>query len=282
MKVCLLRFLFLVFAVLLTVVLWAGLACAVDSRTPPQGYVALLSQPVNAAVPGKVLLIQDVLPWNSSANQTLLASNGIAYTLINSSAISATDFSSYSKIILASDQPQSFYDSCAANKSKFDTFVSNGGMLEWHMASYGWQNGNSGVVVLPAGVGTSGQDYQDNNYVDIPSNPLVAGVPNPFPGSSASHNILTNTSGVTGLAVITTTGNVPGGNPTLIQYPFGSGCVVASGQTFEYGYNGGEAAGTILQNLIPYFCGATNNGPRQGPGPSFPPYPVGPSNPMGR
>jgi hypothetical protein len=48
---------------------------------------------------------------------------------------------------------------------------------------------------------------------------------------------------------------VPGGNSNLIEYPLGAGKVVASGQTLEYGWPRGQAAGRILENMLPYLAG---------------------------
>ena len=69
-------------------------------------------------------------------------------------------------------------------------------------------------------------------------------------GGEASLNYFTNI--IAGTTVIATQGSTPGGEPTLIEYPYGSGLVIASGQTMEYGYRYNQDAGTILQNMIPY------------------------------
>ena len=75
---------------------------------------------------GKVLLLQDVYPWGRSSNQDVLNSLVINYDVKSSLDFPSLDLSQYSTIIIASDQPQSFYDIMAANISKLEAFLSLG------------------------------------------------------------------------------------------------------------------------------------------------------------
>jgi len=69
-------------------------------------------------------------------------------------------------------------------------------------------------------------------------------------GSGASHNYFTDI--ITGTTIIATQGSTPGGEPTLVEYAYGSGLVIASGQTLEWGYRWNQDPGIILRNMIPY------------------------------
>jgi hypothetical protein len=54
-------------------------------------------------------------------------------------------------LIIEGDQPQDFYDIYTANKSAFDTFVNNGGVMFWVAADQGWAGGNF-ISTLPGSV----------------------------------------------------------------------------------------------------------------------------------
>jgi hypothetical protein len=152
-------------------------------------------------------------------------------------------------VIISGDQPQGFYDTYAANHARFEAYVAGGGIVEFHAAAWGWNGGDLSGIPLPGGVEVI-FSIKERNYVEDPSHPLVAGVPNPMWGSGVSHGYLTGT--LTSTTIICTEGTTPGGHPTLIEYPYGSGLVIASGQVLEFGYSQGADAGIVLQNMIPY------------------------------
>ncbi len=196
-----------------------------------------------------VLLIMDVYPWGSTSIQDILTLNGIPYHQIQSSSIPTVSLSSYGVVIIPSDQPQSFYDTYHAHHAKFDTYVANGGIVQFHAAAWGFQGGDLSGIPLPGGVEVE-QNYQNYNYIELPGHPLVAGLYNPLWGTSISHGHFTRT--LTGTLIICTEGSTAGGPPTLIEYGYGDGIVVASGQTLEYGHDNAQVAGVILENMIPY------------------------------
>ncbi|MCP4536159.1 MAG: hypothetical protein GY832_03345 [Chloroflexi bacterium] len=204
-------------------------------------------RPASTSALAPVLLILDNNPWNTITIQNVLNRYRIPYDMIGSSDISATDISPYPVVIIPSVQNTSYYSTYDANISKFETYVTNGGILEFHGATYGY------APLLPGGV-LNFYDTNNDNYVEEPDHPLVSlvedVVPNPFPGGAASHNYFSNT--ITGTTIICTQGEVSGGNPTLIEYPYGDGFVIASGQTMEYYYPRQSGAGLILPNMILY------------------------------
>jgi hypothetical protein len=89
-----------------------------------------------------------------------------------------------------------------------------------------------------------------DNFNDIvdPSHPIVAGLSSPLEGNAANHTTVSNLPG--GALVITETSG--SGQPTTVEYDFGSGTVIATGMTWEYLYNFGYEAGAMLGNAVAY------------------------------
>lgn len=195
---------------------------------------------------GEVLLIKDVNPWGTTANEDILSGIPISYDKIGSGAIPTTDFAPYKMIIIASDQPQSFYNIYDANFTKFSDYVSGGGVLQFNGGDEGWQGGFWGQ--LPGGV-THERDYDGTNWVVSEDHPIVAGVPSPFHGSSASHDHFLNFQGLEELEVIT---QDQASLPTTIEYCFEGGRVIASGVTLEAGHDWGWDYAQLLPNIINY------------------------------
>lgn len=195
------------------------------------------------------LVLQDNLPWGTSALTDALTANGEVFSVANSSTFPGMDFGAYDVIIVASDQVPGFHTVFAANFGKFQNFVTGGGSLEVHAATCGWNSPCGYSVQLPGGVSTVEQ-YDFYDLVADPSNPIVAGVPSPFYGNYASHGYFTNL--VPGTEIITTAQS--NGNPTTIQYHFGAGVVTATCCTYEWGYMTGQAAGTMMVNNLNYAC----------------------------
>jgi len=197
----------------------------------------------------RALVFQDSYPWGSDAIQQTLAANNVPYDQLESSDIATADLEPYWMVIIPSVQGDVFCNVYNDNLSKFEDYVQNGGILELHGATY---SSNACRPMLPGG-GVNNQDFQSYNYIVSPAHPLVAGVPNPLYGTVASHNSFTGHPG--NATVLATAGSAPGGDATLIEYALGSGRVIASGQTLEYGWSRSQSAGTILVNVIPYVAG---------------------------
>ena len=193
-----------------------------------------------------VLLIQDFLPWGSPANTQILAANGIAFDVINSSQLAATDLTQYRDVIVASDQPTSTYATLAARAAQIDAFVLHGGSLEFHAAGNGFNGGDPTVVTLPGGMHIV-NSFANYNYVLLPGHPTMVGVPNPFSGNYASHAAFSNLPAGAEI-IVQDEHNLP----NLVAYRHGSGHVIAAGQTLEYGYMNNQGAGIVLRNLIPF------------------------------
>lgn len=75
---------------------------------------------------GKVLLLQNTYPWDSTRNNDILNQLGVDYDVKTAAEFASLDLSPYSTIIIASDQPQSFYNTMAGNIAKLEDFVGSG------------------------------------------------------------------------------------------------------------------------------------------------------------
>jgi hypothetical protein len=195
------------------------------------------------------LVFMDNLPWGSSAIQDILTANGETFSVANSSLMSSIDFELYDVIIIASDQVPAFYTNFAASFAAFVSFVTNGGSLEVHAATCGWNSPCGYSVVLPGGVYTTEQYDSYNNIVDA-GHPIVAGISNPFYGSYASHGYFSSLVGGTDIITETSSNN----QPSTIQYTYGTGVVTATTCTYEFGYVYGQEAGQMLVNDLNYSC----------------------------
>src|SRR5690349_19115385 len=56
------------------------------------------------------LLVEDAAPWGYRSNEKVLKSLGVAFDTVSSKRFKSVDLDLYSAIIVASDQPQAFYD----------------------------------------------------------------------------------------------------------------------------------------------------------------------------
>jgi len=240
----------LLFAVLMTI---AGPSIAQmnsgHQANPPAPIKVENQINTNRASGCNFLVFMDNLPWGSSAIQTILTANGETFTVLGSASMATEDFSLYDVIIIASDQVPDFHVNFAANFAKFVTFVTNGGSLEVHAATCGWNSPCGYSVVLPGGVYTVEQ-YDSYDIVVDPANPIVAGVPSPFYGNYASHGYFAGLVAGTDIITETSTNFLP----TTIQYRYGSGIVTGTTCTYEFSYDRGDAAGTMLVNNLSYSC----------------------------
>ena len=217
-----------------------------DSRTRPSGFAPTAVAPSISGEPSLVLM--DSLPWGSDAIQQTLTANGVPFDVAGSAEMASLDFMAYHSIYVGNDQSQSFYDAYLENFDKFEVYVQQGGFLWFGAAAFGFEDGNLDGVALPGGLTVHGPVYEDNNGVDTPDHPLVAGLPDPFSGTSASHVTFADLpGGATAVAH-----GVNSGEPTLVDYDLGAGHVVAIGQPVEFGVANGQDTGLILENGVPY------------------------------
>lgn len=200
-------------------------------------------QPVSTA------LLMNADPWGYPANENALSKYGVPYAVFSSADFGIVDLTKFSKVIVASDQDQKFYDDMAAYRVWFEDYVSGGGLLEIHAADYGW-NGGMWNDSLPGGLVYSRYAAQYVTIVD-PSHPVV-NVPNPITDteldnwSAAVHGFFTSYPPNSRI-VIKEDGT---GYPAYLEFDYGTGAILATSQTLEWGYTRGYSL--ILENSLLY------------------------------
>jgi len=216
--------------------------------------VCLIQFPVSAAGSARALLIQVNLPWGSPVNTDILnrfVSDGrLASYDVHSFAEAGADgfdLSVYSFIIVADVQGDTEYSQYTpAVKGKFEAYTSAGGVILFGACD---RNNLAFSTALPGGV-TRYYSPQFNNYIVDSSNPVVTGILSGSPalidsdllGYACSHIAFNEATFPSGTNVILRASII--NLPTLIEYPIGSGHIIASGLTWEYGASNNLAYAT--------------------------------------
>jgi subtilisin family serine protease len=221
-------------------------AAGVDSHHKPASHVASRVKPSIVGQP--TLVLMDTLPWDSDALLQVLDANGIAHDDAGSADMDTIDLNPYKVVFIANDQSQVFYNAYLDNFGRFDAYVQGGGILWFEAAAFGFQDGNLDGVQIPGGLTIHGPQYEDDNTVVAPDHPIMAGVPNPFSGTSASHTVFSDLpAGATVIAAAASDGQ-----PTLVEYDHGAGHVIALAQTLEFAWANDQDGKLILENGVPY------------------------------
>jgi hypothetical protein len=187
-----------------------------------------------------VLIIQDQEPWSYTSIQDVLTANGITYLQVTSAQMATVDLSDYEMVVIPSLQSYAFYTAWNSNISRFESFVSKGGRL--------WQSTCTFAllpIATPGGV-VSAIDEDLYNVITDPSHPWVQGVPSPLFGNKASHQSFTNL--YSGSKVVATAQT--SGRPVLVDYRYGAGRVLLTGQTLEYAWWNNWDGKPILENSL--------------------------------
>lgn len=187
-----------------------------------------------------VLLVEDTLPWNSSANSTVLTSLGVSYNKVKTDDFLSQDLGDYSVLIFANDQQFSTYSNYANFMSNVETFASLGGVVIFGACDAGWANGTI-TTALPGGV-SKATKYTYNNYISDSVHPIVTGeliddvalVDSDLYSYYCSHTYFIESTLPEGSNVILR--DESNNAPTLVEYNIGSGTVIASGLTWEHSY----------------------------------------------
>ena len=217
--------------------------------TPAGVHAALQFLPVGVPV----LVLEDAYPWGTSSHISLLLSLGYAPRIATWSDLGVTvSLSDYRNVYVASDQPQGFYDAYAAHAAELTAWVSAGGHLVFSACDNGWNDGDL-ATPLPGGA-VKANNYAGTNVVVDPAHPIATGelsdgipLASPFSGTSASHSYFSVLP--LGAHVIFRDGSL---KPTLVEYALGSGLVVASGLTWEYGYSHSQGSKPAFDDLFLY------------------------------
>lgn len=211
---------------------------AVQAR-PLASTAALVAMPTT-------LLVQDVAPWDTNANETILNRLGVPFAAATASELanlSQEALAQFTVIVVASDQPQDFYDLLAAQMDKLGKWVKAGPRtLEFHGADMGWSGGRF-TGTLPKGVTSNARkDYMEQ--VLRPKWSLMKSVPTTFTGSWASHDTFNFESPIKAIVADTS------GGATLLDYCWKPGRIIVTGLTLEVAWAQGWAAKPVLENLL--------------------------------
>lgn len=227
----------------------------VSYAEPPSGYAPKVRRPtfelMNPADNHDVLIVQDLMPWESVANQRALEANGLTYEMIGSSGLAGADLNRYRMVMLVSDQPTSYHTNVTAHRSELEAYLRRGGVVEIHGCPLGWNGGDLSHVVWPGGMRVE-VFISYYNVVVRPDHPLATGIPTTFNTASSGGHFVNLPPEAE--VIILEEMNMP----SLITYPFGSGRVVASTGPLEFGYDRGLVVGQILMNMITYGTGFEN------------------------
>ncbi|HEX04611.1 MAG TPA: hypothetical protein ENH10_05560, partial [Bacteroidetes bacterium] len=228
---------------------WATTTPTISSDNPASINGAPAQERFGELDDANVLLIRDAMGWSNANEEILimLAPNNVTYDIINSSSLPATDLSLYDLVVTEGGQSATFNQNILDIMAQIETFVSNGGWLQFSMAT------NSHAPRLTLWDGTTYIEGLDqNNYMgpDGAGHPLQDGVAEPYEGNYASHGTFTVYPGGASVIVVDTAGD-----PTVIEYAYGNGNVIVWTMPLEFSYTNGYSSGPILYNAFVYTTG---------------------------
>lgn len=188
----------------------------------------------------KVLLVEDVLPWKSNANSTVL-SKITDFKKVTTKGFLEENLSEYGVIIFANDQPFDSYDNYIEFKEYMELFASIGGVIVFGACDQGWSQGNLNTA-LPGDV-TKNNHYETNNYIVDSNHTIITGAltdeialqDDDLQSRYCSHISFNEDSFPAGTKILIRESKT--NKPTLIEYPLGRGRVIASGLTWEHNYS---------------------------------------------
>jgi len=194
-------------------------------------------------------LCEDSYPWNYPSNEEVFNLYQVPYVTIGSSDFGSLDLSTFCKVVIASDQPQSFYNAIESYRWWFEDYVRSGGVLEIHAAAWGW-HGGSWIGPLPGDL--QYVSYWSNNVTIVdPSHPVIT-TPNLISDAeldgwwSSVHGYFQNYPYNSHIVIV----EDYTGQPVYLEFDYGAGTIIASSQTLEWAYKQGYSR--ILENSLLY------------------------------
>ena len=218
-----------IFLVLLAAFVFASVGCASAATGHVNPGESIQVAPASSVT--LVALFEDSDPWGYAIEDQLAAS-GISFTSYRSSDMGEVDLTPYAKVITASVQGDTFWDALAGNKTWFEDYVSQGGVLEMHLCAQEYRT--AWGKVFPGGFVTAWGYINTISIVDT-THPVV-NIPNKITdqdldqwGASAHGNFSTIPAGATVVLTDTNTGK-----PVFVEAKLGNGTIIATTQTVEY------------------------------------------------
>ena len=207
----------------------------------------------------KVLLIQNDLPWGFSSNTRVLKELNANYSVTTTSEFSASMLANYGVVILANDQTTDTYSDYTRFTSELELFAQNGGVVVYGACDEGSGHGGKLSSNLPGGV-TKYFNSSEYNYIEYKNHPIVTGVltdevainDNDLYSNYCSHTCFNEDTLPVGANVILRAKS--NGAPTLVEYPCGEGIIIASGLTWEWGYDESKSGNYSKKAMDDYFA----------------------------
>jgi len=196
-----------------------------------------------------VALFQNYDSWDYPSNQEALDRYGVPYVVFRSSDFGRADLSGFTKVVIASDQDQAFYNGMDTYRSWFENYVSNGGILEIHAADWGWHGGRW-IGSLPGGLQWTEYPSQYVTVVD-PIHPLLT-TPNTITEAEldnwnyAAHGYFNSYPVDAHIIIVEDYTRMP----AYLEFGYGSGFIIASSQALEWAYK--RRFSLILENSLLY------------------------------
>ena len=188
----------------------------------------------------QVLLIEDTLPWSTNVNSELLNMLDISFKKVQTSEFLSQDLGNFSVIVFANDQQFSTYNNYSTFREQIEMFAELGGVVLFGACDGGWAKGNI-TSELPGGV-TKYRAYESKNYIVDNEHPIITGelsdnvslTDNLLYGNYCSHVYFDEETLPENANIILrdTSKNAP----TLVEFPYGRGHIILSGQTWEHNY----------------------------------------------
>ncbi len=194
----------------------------------------------------EVAVFKNVDPWSNPSNEEALDLYNVPYVTVSSKDFQSVNLSQYIKAVIASDQNQMFYDAMNASRWWFEDYVRNGGILEIHAADDGWHGGHW-IGPLPGGLQW---EILETNYVAIVNrtHPVV-NTPNVIRDNEldgwwwSTHGCFAGYPYNSRVVIVEDSGR-----PVYLEFEYGAGLVVVSGQTLEWAYSQGYTF--MLENSL--------------------------------
>jgi len=196
-----------------------------------------------------VALFQNNDPWDYPANQEALGRYAVPCVVFRSSDFGKVDLSVFTKVVIASDQNQAFYNSMNNYRWWFEEYVSNGGILEIHAADWGW-HGGMWIGPLPGGLQWASYLAQYVSVVDPTHSVLTT--PNVITDAEldnwnyAVHGYFSVYPADANIIIIEDSTRMP----AYLEFSYGSGFIIATSQTLEWAYM--RRYSRILENSLLY------------------------------
>lgn len=207
----------------------------------------------------RVLLIENDLPWGFNSNSVVLSSLDADFRKITTEDFNADLLSDFGVVVFANDQTTETYAAYYSFINQLEEFAKEGGVVLFGAADHG--SGHEGVLSdeLPGGV-IKYHDPSNNNYISSAEHPIVTGVltdsqrirDEDLYSNYCSHSCFDEESLPVGSNVILRASKNDA--PTLVEYPFGDGLIIASGLTWEWGYDSSKSGEYAKKAMDDYFA----------------------------